>query len=280
MSLLSKLEPRLRRFALPNLTVLLIAGQVFLYLVDQLKLGPGNEDLLQSIRLYPAKVLEGEIWRLLTFVFDPPTTILIFAFFFWYLFFLMGTTLEANWGDFRYNVFLGIGYIASVAMAFVMYWIDPEAQLPANNGFLYGTVFLAFARLFPDFVITLFFILPVKIKWLAMLQWIGYGLNLLFGPWIIKGMVVASVANYLLFFGSDVWRSMRKSHRRMRYQAGTLKAPGRLVHRCTICGLTSDESPQTQFRYCSKCEGTLCYCPEHLQNHEHVIGRETPEAAR
>ncbi len=85
----------------------------------------------------------------------------MFAFFFWYLFYLMGTALERSWGTFRYNVFLLIGYVDTVGVAFIV------PDVPANNAFLQGSVFLAFAYLFPDFVMYIFFILPVKIKWLG-----------------------------------------------------------------------------------------------------------------
>jgi hypothetical protein len=139
-------------------------------------------------------------------------------------------------------------------------------------------VFLAFARLYPDFVLMIMFVLPVKIKWLALLQWIGYGIVLLFGSWMERAMVVCSVANYLLFFGSYILADMKHGHRRMRQQAKSVKSPGRIIHKCAICGLSSDVSPQTQFRYCSKCDGEQCYCPEHLLNHEHVV-REKAESA-
>jgi hypothetical protein len=201
----------------------------------------------------------------------------LFAFFFWYLFYLMGTTLEINWGTFRYNIFLLIGYLASVASAFAAYYAT-GINFPANNGFLYGTVFLAFARLYPDFVMYIFFVLPVKIKWLALLQWIMYGITFLSGPWMIKAMVAASVANYFIFFGSDIWQSMKHGRRRMQHHARTLKAPTRIVHQCAVCGLTREKAPQMQFRYCSKCDGERCYCMDHLQNHEHVT-RETAGAA-
>jgi hypothetical protein len=135
--------------------------------------------------------------------------------------------------------------------------------------FLHSSVFLAFARLYPEFVLYIMFILPVKIKWLAWLQWIVYALTFLSGDWMTKGMIVASVANYMLFFGSDIWARARHGHRRMRHQARNIKGPTRLVHKCAVCGLDSETSPQTQFRYCSKCDGELCYCPEHLQSHEH-----------
>jgi hypothetical protein len=277
MSLISKLEPKLGRFAVPNLTVMLIAGQVFLYVAQQLNPGQGGVDVLDKIRLYPDRVLSGEVWRLVTFLFDPPLTHLIFAFFFWYLFYLMGTTLEVSWGTFRYNVFLLIGYLASLVSALAVYFAT-GLNLPASNGFLYGSVFLAFARLYPDFVMYIFFILPIKIRWLALFQWCGYAVGFLFGDWMSRGMIAASVLNYLLFFGRDISRDMKQGHRRMQHQAKSLRSPQRIVHTCAVCGLTSEEAPRMQFRYCSKCEGERCYCSEHLQNHEHVKQHEVEAA--
>jgi hypothetical protein len=143
--------------------------------------------------------------------------------------------------------------------------------MPASIVFLQGTVFLAFARLYPDFTLLIFFILPVKIRWLALLTWILYGFEFLFGDGMGRVMVAASVLNYLLFFGADIWQDVKHGHRRMRHQARTHKAPQRLVHKCAVCGLTSEDAPQAQFRYCSRCEGERCYCPEHLRDHEHVV---------
>lgn len=271
MSLIARLESKLGRYAVPNLTLIIIAGQVLLYVTTQLSQNQRGAELLERIRLHPSKVLDGEWWRLITFVFDPPLTNLLFAFFFWYLFYLMGTTLESAWGAFRYNLFLAIGYFASVAAVFALYMVHGPLVMPASNGFLYGTIFLAFARLYPDFILQLFFIFPVKIKWLALIQWIFYALGFFVGPWESRAMIAASVFNYFLFFGRDIWRDMKQGHRRMQHQARTLKTPQRLVHRCRVCGLTSDEAPQAQFRYCSKCDDGACYCELHLRNHEHVV---------
>jgi hypothetical protein len=280
MSLLSRLDSRFGRYAVPNLTVILIAGQVFLYVAHHLAPAPGGNDVLDRIRLYPGEVLQGEFWRLLTFLFDPPLRNPLFAFFFWYLFYLMGTALETTWSAFRYNVFLAIGYFATVISTFAFYFALGGLVLPATNGFLYGTVFLAFARLYPDFTLHLFFILPVKIKWLAMLQWAWYAVAFVFSPsWMVRAVIAASVLNFFLFFGRDIWRGMKQGHRRMKHQARTLRTPQRIVHKCRVCGLTSDDAPQSQFRYCSRCEGEACYCPEHLHNHEHVV-KESATAQR
>ena len=242
MRLLDRLERRFRRYAVPNLTVILIAGQVALY-----ALGSPRPDLLERIAFIPARFLDGEIWRILTFVFDPPISNLFFAFFFWYLFYLMGTTLEHTWGTFRYNVFLLVGYVATVAAAFLM------PQMPASVGFLQGSVFLAFAYLYPDFQLLLFFLLPVKVKWLALLQWIGYFLTIAFAPWIMKLMATAAVVNFFVFFGKDIALRVRSGKRRMESQASRIKARSTPRHRCAVCGITNLTHPDMDFRYCSEC---------------------------
>jgi hypothetical protein len=161
-------------------------------------------------------------------------------------------------------------------MAFVAWSAGGAAGQTASNAFLYGTVFLAFARLYPEFTMYIFFVLPVKIRWLALLTWIMYGVTLLFSQsWLERAMVVAAVFNYLVFFGRDLVRDMQHRHRKMQFQSrslqgGKLKKGGKMAHECHVCGLSSADSPKTAFRYCSECGGAYCYCPEHLMNHEHV----------
>jgi hypothetical protein len=272
MSILSRLNAKFGRYALPNLTVVLIVGQVLMFLTQQLNPGMQGFQMLERIRMYPDRVLAGEYWRVITFLFVPPTTNLIFAVFFWYMFYLMGTTLEVTWGAFRYNVYLLIGYVASIASAFGVHFAHGAlAGVPASSGFLFGSVFLAFARFFPEFTLYVMFVIPIKIKWLAMLQWLGYGYAFLFGDWMERAMIVASVANYLLFFGHDIWLSVKQGHRRLGFHARALRTPPRIVHACRTCGITSDDAPHMQFRYCSKCDGDSCYCPAHLREHEHVV---------
>lgn len=277
MRWIDHLEAKFGRWAVPNVTAILIAGQVLTYLASSAPepLGPR---VFENIMFAPDLVASGEWWRLVTFLFTPPTSNPLFAFFFWYLFYLMGTTLEANWGAFRYNVYLLLGYVASVAMAFVAWGAGGAGGQIASNAFLYGTVFLAFARLYPEFTLYIFFILPVKIRWLALLTWIMYGVTMVFSnSWLERALVVAAVFNYLVFFGRDIVRDIRHRHRRMQFQSKALQGKGnngprgrRMSHECHVCGLSSIDSPRTQFRYCSECGGDLCYCPEHLGNHEHV----------
>jgi hypothetical protein len=268
MSLLTKLERALGRFAIPNLSLYLVAGQVLFW---GLALMTGFN--LERIALLPAAVVAGEPWRLVTFLFFPPSLslsafALVMMAFGWYLFYLMGSALDGFWGAFRYNAFLGIGWLLTVAVAF----LTPQAY--ASNLFLAGSVFLAFAYLNPDFTLMIFFILPVKIKWLALLQWLGYAYLAVVGSWSARLAVLAATGNFLLFFAGDIVERIRTGRRRMAHQ--TRVFAGRRDereprHRCRICGKTELSHPQLDFRYCSKCAGNQCYCPEHIFNHEHVL---------
>jgi hypothetical protein len=268
MPLMDKLERRLGRFVIPNLTLWLVVGQVFVLLSALLRLLD-----LRYFVLLPELVRGGEWWRVVTFAFMPPALPAqpvgyVFIAFTWYIFYLMGSALEGFWGEFRFNLFLFTGWVLTVAAAF----LTPLA--PTTNLFIGGSVFLAFARLNPDFELAIFFILPVKIKWLALFAWLGTAYGLVAGSWPLRLQLLASVANFLLFFGRDIVQDMRHRKRsmvRVTRRIATAKDEPEARHRCHTCGKTNVTDPQMDFRYCSKCAGDLCYCSEHIFNHEHVL---------
>lgn len=260
MNFLDKLERKIGRYALTNVTIYLIAGQTIFYVMFM----TGRLD--RSVTWLAADLLlKGEWWRLATFLFDPPLSNPFFAFFAWYLFYLMGTALEEQWGAFRYNVYLLIGCLMTVAVAF----LTPAS--PVSNVFIGGSVFLAFAFLYPDFTLNIFFVLPVRIKWLALITWLGYGYQVLFGGWSTRLLVLASVCNFLLFFARDLRWLVKSGQRQMARQSRQVSrrddAP---FHRCTVCGITDKSDPRMDFRYCPDCVGQHGYCQAHIQNHEHV----------
>jgi hypothetical protein len=260
MNLLDELEHRFRRVAIPNLTIWLVVAQIVGFVV--LTAAP---DQYPKIPLQMSLVAQGEYWRLGTFFFVPVTGHPIFFIFGIYLFHLMGSTLQANWGDFRFNLYVAIATLATYTVG----CFYPEQEL--TNAFIGGSVFLAFAHLYPGFIIVLMFILPVQIKWLALLTWLGYFYTLAFLPWPQKAMVVAAICNYLLFFGRDIfWRAYHRK-RRMEWDARMLAKRDKPFHNCAICGANERTHPKMDFRYCTKCVGSYEYCAEHLPTHEHVV---------
>lgn len=265
--MLKRLEKRFARLAIRNLTIYLVTGQIFVFLI-----GVAQPDVWAQMPLIPNLVLEGEVWRIFTFVFlapllEPASTgysFNIFFFFFeMYLLWMFGSALENHWGSFRYNAFLLIGYLATVGSAFIV----PDHK--ATNAFIYGSVFLAFAFLYPDFTLYLFFILPVKIKWLALIGWFGFAFFFAAGPWMIRVQILASVANFLLFFAPDLIQMARRGQRRMAQQATAVAERDQPFHTCVVCDRTDQSDPGLEFRYCPQCTGAPCYCMDHIHDHPH-----------
>ena len=267
MSWQSEIERRFRRLAIPNLTGFLAGFQAALWLlVLVMPPGAGRGAVLEGFLLVPDKVLEGEVWRLATFVFLPPGYGML-SIFCIYLFWLMGTALEGHWGTVRYNFYVLISVLATIAAAFLL----PNGG-PATNMFISSSVFLAFAYLFPNFTLSIYFILPIRIKWLALLTWIGYAFVLIGDDWSARASVLASICNFLLFFGREIFQNAKSGRRRMEAAFHRVAESGKPFHTCVICGLTERDEPHEDFRICSKCDaGTFEYCSQHLRNHEHRV---------
>lgn len=133
------------------------------------------------------------------------------------------------------------------------------------------SLFLAFAYVYPDFEILLFFIIPVKVKYLAWLNWAFIAFTVLVSPLSNKVAALVSVSNYFLFFGRDIISNIRNnssSYRRRKQFTPSLKKSS--IHRCTVCKMTEKDDPTMEFRYCSTCEGDYEYCMNHLKAHQHV----------
>lgn len=263
-SWLNKLERRFEPFAISNITMYIVIAQTFVLLT-------ALAGLLDLSRLYlmPALVMHGEVWRLLTFVAVPPpfegSTGPLFVAFALYLFYLYGSALEQHFGVVRYNLFLLVGYALTVGLAF----LSPTAW--ATNLFLGGAVFLAFAFLNPDFTLHLFFILPVKIKWLALITWIFYGLTFISGGATAKLGVLAATGNFLLFFGRDIIQRIKTGRRRVEQRAKRERRREEMagpMHTCSVCGRDSDKDTDIGFRYRTEGDQEVCYCEDHLPPRE------------
>lgn len=262
MRLLDKLERIFGPLALPNLALYFVIGQVFVLFAHL----AGLLDL-SVVSLVPGLAMEGEWWRIFSFMFMPPRPGMfgyLFVAFAWYIFFLMGRALEDHWGVFRFNLFIFTGWALTVAFSFLF----PVSIV--TNAFIAGSVFLAFAYLNPNFEIMLFFILPVKIKWLALVAWIFYAYAFVVNGLPGKLQIVASVANFILFFGADIVRNLANRKRATDFRVAQEVEREKPRHECRICGKTDRTHPQMDFRYCSKCAGDECYCSEHIGNHVHV----------
>lgn len=257
--MLERLERKLGRYAIPNLIAFVVAGQVGSFVLSMVR-----PEIAQALVLVPERVMAGEVWRLVSFLFIHPPGHPIFVIFGLLLIYIFGQALEGQWGAFRFNVYYLVGWTASVGAAFAV----PGAQ--ATNVFLTSSLLLAFAHLYPDYVIRLFFILPVRMKWIGLFTWLVFAYTAYTGGWAVRALIAASLANYFLFFGRDLWLRVRGGTRRRIRRAEEQRAASTPTHRCAVCGVTDLDAPTTQFRYCSQCGGKRGYCMDHLRDHEHV----------
>ncbi|MBN2684184.1 MAG: hypothetical protein JXR40_02795 [Pontiellaceae bacterium] len=257
MDWISSLEKRFGSWAIPHLGVyiILLQGIGFFLLA-------GEYATVSDLVLYGNDVIHAkEWWRLFSFLMMPADTSL-FLLLAMYIFYLMSSALEQRWGSFRFNLFILVGYLFTVAAAF----IKPDVQI-VNTYFL-GAVFLAFATLFPDFEFLLFFVLPVKVKWLGWITAAGFALTLFSGNNPGDRLcVLAAFLTYALFFGRDFLRGQATAKRRKAFVAENVKVESSARHTCTICGVTDQSDPTMGFRYCSTCG--KCFCEEHIQQHQH-----------
>lgn len=257
MDLIATLEKRFGSWAIPNLTVYLIAMQSI-----GVALLMGQYAVYNDLFLHGSSVMHrGEWWRLLSFMMLPKTLSPIWLFFAFYVFYLMGSALEREWGRFRFNLFILCGYLLTVAMAF----LDPGTII--TNTFFLGCVFLAFATLFPNFEFHLFFIIPVKVKWLGWLTAATYVWMLFTGDPGTRLGVAAAFANYALFFGRGFVARLGAARRRKSYVAQQAESSAQPRHACATCGATEKSDPALHFRYCSTCGN--CYCEAHIASHSH-----------
>lgn len=258
MNFLNKLEREFGDYALENLTYYLLAGQVIAFVLLTV-----NPEGVNTFNLIGSQVLAGEYWRLISFLFVPFTMQPLFVVFTWYLYYLYGGALEKEWGSFRYTVYLLIMYILTIAAALVL----PNQVF--SHTYIYTSVFLAFAYLYPNFTLNLFFILPVKIKWLAAIAWAGILLQIVIGSMADKILAVVSVANFLLFFGSELLQKAPLFARQLQNAGSRVGEAVETNMQCTKCGKTEKNSDMI-FYYCEQCIPEKCYCEEHIKKHKHI----------
>lgn len=299
---MSKWEKKFGKYAIPNLTIVLIGCYVAGYILQTFA-----PNVLGLLTLNPYAVLHGQIWRLFTWIISPPSSSNIFFTLIMLLFyFSLGTSLERVWGTWQYNVYIFTGIFLTVLGSFlcmgIVYLItgsmDPKVASTLFAGgaayistyYINMSIFLAYAATFPEAQILLMFIIPVKVKWMG---WI-YGAimvvdvlqitrqsivllsqgNLFGAVYLFMGIaIVASLINFAILKirnGKHVHLGPKQIKRRAEFKQDIRRNPKITRHKCAVCGQTEEDNPSLEFRFCSKCNGNYEYCQHHLFTHEHV----------
>lgn len=266
----TKFANRHPNFGLPNLMKYVAIANVAFWLISLV-----NPVLYSYLVFSPRLILQGQLWRMVTFAFMPSTTGLL-ALVSIYFYYWIGNTLEQYWGTAQFNLFFFSGMLFTVVYGLAV-WLLFRVDVPATAEYVYLSMFLAFAVMFPDTSVFLLFIpIPIKMKWLAIVDAVFFVYEVIISPFPYKLLPVVAMLNFFIFCGGDLFRAFpakqsraginfrKESSRIRREQAQKL-----YNHQCAVCGKTDTEYPELEFRYCSRCAGYHCFCQEHINNHVH-----------
>ena len=264
------------RLSIPGLMRYIVIGNVLVYLLDMFSksgyaMGTG------LLGFSASAILQGQVWRLVTFIFVPVSNSSIFFFLVTlYFYYFIGNALENEWGSNKFTIFYLFGVILNIAVGFL---VGTASMFYVNM-----SMFFAFATLFPNLQVLFFFIIPVKVKWLAWFNAAFFVLSivryLMAGKLLLALLPVVAILNYLLFFAGDIsgflsrgcqrtgWQRARRGPKVVDFHAA--KPKHGYLHKCSVCGRTDVSDPQLEFRYCSKCRGYHCYCQDYLNTHIHI----------
>ena len=263
------------RFGISNLMLYIVIGQVAVFILDLFLRG-----MLSSYWLPFSRdlILHGQVWRLVTFIFLPsdsgnPFFLLLGCYFYYWI----GTMLEREWGTARFTLFYLSGVVLSVLSGMILGITDIY--------YINLSIFLVIATLYGEMQVLLFFVIPIKMKWMALIDvaliLVAVIQNLMYGSWVGALLPLASFVNYFIFtwpfWGAKLGVLRRRADpkvvnfKRVQKQAQKqAKATGGYRHKCAVCGITDADDPNMEFRYCSKCDGYYCYCMNHINNHVHI----------
>lgn len=290
MTWLDKLERKYGRYAIPNLMKYIIVLYAMGFILNYVN--PGI--YYNYLALDANAILHGQVWRIITFIICPPSNSLIWVLVSLSLYYFIGNQLEAVWGSFRFNVYYFSGVLFHVLAAILVYLITGSNIIYIDTTYLNLSLFMVFAAVYPDIKFLVYFVIPVKGKWLAAIDGLyfawaiiqaflpSYGGNPVYGI-VYKAQAIAafvSMLNFIIFLlsaGLMKGYSPKQQIRKARYQKEVEQArrtninPSTgTIHRCSVCGRTEKDGDHLEFRYCSKCNGNYEFCQDHLFTHQHV----------
>ncbi|HRG97004.1 MAG TPA: hypothetical protein PLR99_12195 [Polyangiaceae bacterium] len=259
-SVLTRLERRLGRFAIPNLMSYVVGGMAIAFV-----LGVVRPEIADAMALDFAAIRAGQVWRLVSYIFLPGTTSPIFLLFQLGFTWFIGRSLEGEWGAFKLNAYYLLGMLGTTAAA----WLTGGSP---GNIYLNTSLFFAFATLFPNQQVTLYLLIPVRVKWLALLSLGLLGFAFVTGSWGTRAGILAALANYLFFFAPTLVGFARarqtaavgeRRRASMRPEAQPVAAP----RACGTCGATEADGADIRVCSCAKCGVPTTFCLEHARNH-------------
>jgi hypothetical protein len=227
-----------------------------------------NPQIVLKLVFDKEAILEGEVWRVFTFLFAP-TAVRGFSWLepIWVMFammlsFMISDALEQAWGSTRTTLYILTGWLGMVAVQFLLDF--PFFLSPMTPGLmLYVSVFLAFATLFPKAELSLMMLIPIEVRFLGAITAILMVVNIFSFPpmaWI----AIPAMLPYLLWVLPGVFQSrktlVQAASRRRKFTVakGSAAEP---FHVCEVCRRTEHDPADLEFFVMP--DGKE-YCSEHL----------------
>ena len=266
-------------FGVQNLMLYIVIANVAVYLLDMFS----GSALSRALYFSTDLVGRGQIWRVLTFALIPESgrafAVLISCYFYYWI----GSTLERQWGTAKFTCYYIGGLLFTLFGTVVVSLLTGNAISLAGAGYVNFAMFLAFAVLWPDAQVLLFFIIPIKIKYLAYVDLAFFAIRIFgyvsVGAWYYSIIPIMALLNFVIFFWPEMERFLKLEKTRTKQAvhyhnvAANAKREAQQanagVRKCAVCGRTSLTNPELDFRYCSHCAGYHCFCSDHIFSHVH-----------
>lgn len=224
---IDKLERKLGRFAIPHIIRYLIFGQALVYVISMFK-----PEFLLYINLIPSAVRAGQVWRLFTFVFAPVNSGIFFEILSLFCYYWIGDALERTWGSFKMDFYLLLGWVCVIAAIFLFGFDLTSVNTFYNQfGFVYDSMFLALAMMYPDMQVLLFYFIPIKAKYVGILSIVGVVMQFIFDSTSGRMLIFASFIPFLAFFVPEWITALKYKRRGQKYRANWNSGAGRQSRR-------------------------------------------------
>lgn len=256
MDLVTRLESRFGRFAIPGLVQIVAVMQLLTLVLIYISNPEAQTAFKNFLELKPDRLMQGEVWRVFSHIFVPrslsPLWALIAMFLMW-----IGRGLEEAWGAFRVNLYIISGVISMTIGALLFGY-------SGGGIWLFQTLLFAFAIFYPNEEIMLFFVIPIKVKWLAIFGAAMIGLTVLGSPAMFWQVLFANL-NFLVAFGpAFIKQSANRAklmERRSQFSAANA-SDAAFFHQCSVCKKTEVDDPTLEFRVRSDGEEICDPCRE------------------
>ena len=168
MNWIYRLERKLgRNFGVSNIMLFITATILALYALSMVILVQGHDAGLYGLLYFDKELIfAGEFWRIISFVLVHPNywSHPLFVLLTLYVAYNIGTNLERVWGKALFNLYLIFGILGAIAAGLITGF--------GTTAFIFSSLILAFCYMNPSATILLFFILPVRARFIAIFTWL------------------------------------------------------------------------------------------------------------